>query len=271
MAIVPVVLQFYGVAKNYNICLGLTTPRVAWSMGEGGENFLGISCNALSLENQSPSNIQKIEFSGSILSICTGSGNGGDFELTAFIDVPDGVGWLEGYCIINEKARLFARLGDLPPVEWQSEINCMLPILVTDSHRATLTFRGIRQGQVLRVKIGRDDSAHGFARWRMAPLDNPSIGFVARPVQGGVALPVTMLRFNAECIEITVGPRQNTQGAAAGLVVEAYIERVRQCRYCPPLASVLMRAECDDGVSVTACIGNRRPQYLGGAYKLFYL
>ncbi|HEX7683696.1 MAG TPA: hypothetical protein VF446_09200 [Trinickia sp.] len=271
MAIIPVVLQFFDVSRNYNISLVLTTPGVAWSMGEGGENFLGISCNALLLDGQPPSNIQRIEFAGSALSICTGGANSGDFTLTAFIDVPDGVRWLDGYCILNEKARVLARLGDLLPVEWRGEINCVLPILSVDARRATFVFGGIRQGQVLRVQLARDDSIHGYARWCIAPLDDPSIGLIVRPAQEGLTLPIAMIGLDEEDIEITVGTTQRAQAATADLIVEAYIERVRQCRYCPPLASVRIRMDCDDGVLITARVGNRRPQYLAQTYKLFAL
>lgn len=271
MAIIPVVLQLSDVAQNYNLCLTLTTPGVVWSLGEGGDDYLGISFNSLTLGDKRKSSIQRLEFTGSTLAICTAPTAGSDFTLTAFIDVPDNVEWLQGYCILNEKARVLARLGDLPPVEWQDEINCVIPILLPDIHRATFTVRGVAQGQTIRIHLAGDGSPHGGARWCVAPLDNPDIGLTVKSSRDDVALPIGRFCLDEETIELTIVNPQKGSGQSADLIVEAYIQRIGQCRYWPPLANVRMKAECDEHVTVIARVGGHAPQYLAPASKLFAL
>jgi hypothetical protein len=273
MAIIPVVLKFSGVAQNYNLCLTLTTPDVAWSLGEGGEDDLGISYNALSLDDKRISGIQRIEFTGSTLKINTGHGVGGDFSLTAFIDAPDNTRWLQGYCVLNEKAHVFARLGDIDPVEWRDEINCVIPVLLPDIHRTTFTVRGARQGQLIRLHLAADGAAvaHDGVRWCVAPLENPEIGLTIRSTREDVALPIAMFYVDGANIDLTIGTTQKGAMTSVDFNVEAYIERIRQCRYCPPPASVRLKVECDESVAVFARVGNQRPQYLAQVYKLFAL
>jgi hypothetical protein len=269
MAIIPVALQVSGVAKNYNLCFVLATPGVVWSIGDNGGDYLGISYNATTLDNQGTSGIQRIEFTKSILTISTGPAVGSDFTLTAFIDVPNNVQWLRGHCILNEKARVSARLGDLAPVEWRDEINCAIPILLPDIHRATFTVRGVRQGQTIRIRLAGDGSEHASARWCAAPLANPEIGLRIGSTGGSVELPIVMFSLDTENIDLIIGGKG--QGSSGDFIVEAYIEKIQKCQYCPPLTSVRIRSECDESVEITARIDNHRPQYLGKAYKLFAL
>jgi len=271
MAVIPVVLRLSSVASNYNLCFTLTTPGVAWSMGDGGDNYVGISCNALTLDSKRTSCIQRIAFSGPTLMISTGPSSGSDFELTAFIDAPDDAAWLQGFCILNEKARVSVRLGDLDPVEWRGEINCAIPILLPDIHRVTLSLCGIKQGQFIRIEVADDGATHTGVRWCAAPLDNPDVGLAIRSSQGGAAVPIAFFHLNAKHIDLTIGATQRAQGLAADLIIEAYIERFQQCRYCPPPASVRMKMECDESVMIAARVGNHLPQSLGQAYKLFAL
>jgi hypothetical protein len=270
MAIIPVVLEFSSIAQNYNLCATLTTPGALWSMGDGGEDSVGISYNALTLDSQHSCFIQRIEFTGSTLAICTGPAAGSDFTLTAFIDIPDGVRWLQGTCILNEKARVLARLGDLPTVEWRGEVNCAVPLLLPDIHRATLSVKGIKQGQVIRVTLADDESEHGGFRWCIAPIDDADVGLVVRSARGNFSLPLAMFRVDDKNVELVVAGVQKA-GATADLDVEVYIERFGGCRYCPPLQHVLMKTECDGGVEIVARVGTRRPQYLAQTYKRFRL
>lgn len=270
MALIPVVLRLSAIAKNYNLCFGLTTPGVVWSLGGDGADYLGISFNALTLENQHSCNIQRIEYTGSILTICTGPSAGSDFVLTACIDVPEDIAWLQGYCIANEGARVFARLGDLAPVEWRDEINCEIPILLPDIHRATFTIRGVKQGHHIRIHLASDDSKHDDVRWCSAPIDNPNVGLTIRSAQDGVALPIVQFSLDAKNIDLTIGSAK-ASGGGEDVVVEAYIQRMSQCRYCPPMKDVRIKAECDGFVEVTAQLGQHRPQALGRAYRLFAL
>lgn len=271
MATIPIVLRFSGIAKNYNLCFVLTTPQAVWSMGSGEGDCLGISYNMLTLDSKRMSCIQRIEYTGSILTICTGPVVGGDCELTAFIEVPDGVDWLQGYCVLNEGARVLARLGDLDPVEWRGEINCEIPILLPNIHRATFLVRGIVQGQSMRINLANDGLTHTRVRWCAAVHRNSRIGLRLMSPRGGDSLPVGTFRLDAENIDLIAANSQRGQNANTDLIVEAYIERSGECRYCPPIEHVRIKIECDDPVTATVQIGNRRPQYLAQAYKLFML
>ncbi|MGN6318303.1 hypothetical protein [Trinickia sp.] len=271
MVLIPVVLRFSGLSQNYNLCLTLTTPGAVWSMGEDGEDCLGISYNALMLDDKRASCIQRLEFSGSTLTIYTGPVAGADFELTAFIEVPDGTWWLKGSCILNEKARISARLGDLDPVEWRDEINCMVPILLPDTHRVTLVIRNVVPGQSVRIQLAKDGSAHGGARWFAARLDSPDIGLRIRGLSNGAPLPIGTFGLDSENIVLTVAKVPGPQNGGMGLIVEAYIERLRECRYCPQIKNVRLKIDCDQPVVATAQIANHRPQYLAQVYKLFAL
>lgn len=239
-------------------------------MGDGDEDCLGISYNALTLDNSHSCFIQRIEFTGSTLTICTGAGAASDFTLTAFLDVPVDVRWLEGNCILNEKARVSARLGDLDPVEWQDEINCAVPILLPDIYRATFNVKGIRQGQVIRFNLADDESEHGGFRWCVAPIGNPDVGLVIRSARENGTLPIAMFRLDEKNVELVIAGAQKS-GASGDLAVEVYIERFGGCRYCPPVDHVLMKTESDASVEVVARIGTRRPQFLAQTYKRFRL
>lgn len=271
MAIIPVELVFSGVAQNYDLSLTITTQEVTWSLGGAQENYLGISYNALTLDRQHMSCIQKIEVSGSTLRVSTGSAVGSDFALTAFIDVPENVRWLQGRCILNEKARVLARLGYFAPIDWSGEINCAIPVLLAGIHRATFTVRGIKQGQPMRIHLASADAAHDEVRWCVAPIINPEVGLWIRSGQDNRSLPISAFRANSKYIEWVVADTAKQSGLDVNFVVEAYVELIRQCRYCPPATSVQMKMDADASVSIVARIGNHRPQYLAQAYKLFAL
>lgn len=271
MAIIPIVLRLSGVAKNYNLCFVLTTPHAKWSMGDGESNCLGISYNALTLDCRRTSSLQRIEYTGSMLTICTGPVVGGDCELTAFIEVPDGIGWLQGYCVLNEGAQALVRLGDLDPIEWRGEINCEIPVLLKNIHRATFLIRGIVPGQPMRISLASDDREHARARWCAGVHGNSSVGLRLMLAKIGGVLPVSIFRLDAENIDFIAANAQRGPGFSEDLIIEAYIERGGECRYCPPLEHVRIKIECDEPATATVQIGNRRPQYLARSYKLFLL
>ncbi len=271
MAIIPVVLRLSGVAQNYDLRFVLATQGVRWSIGHGGPDHLGISYNALALDNRSTSCIQRIEYTGSTLTIRTGPGGGSDFELTAFIDAPDDAQWLGGYCVINDKARVSARLGDLAPVDWRGDINCAIPVMLPDIHRVTFTVQGIRPGQGIRIDLANDDDGHSQARWCVAPPENSEIGLVLRSSRDDVQLPIGRLVLDARSIRLDVAGTNGVQSASASLIMEVYVEQIRQCRYCASSSYVRMKVECDEPVVTTVQIGNHRPQYLAETYKLLAL
>jgi hypothetical protein len=272
MAIVPIVLRLQGVTSNYDFHFVLTTPGVSWSMGEGGEDHLGISYNATAINEKCLSSIQRIEFTGSTLTICTGPSVGDAFTLTAFIDVPDDARWLQGYCIKNEKASVLARLGDFAPVEWQDEINCAIPILLPEIRRATFMIHGIKQYEAIRINLAEDASSpDDGVVWCVAPIDSPEIGLIIKSARADVVLPLMTCRLDAKRIDLTIGSALRRQGPDAGVIVEAYIARIRRCRYSLPARKVRLKVECDESVIVTARIENHRPQYLAQTYKLFSL
>jgi hypothetical protein len=223
------------------------------------------------LDGKRASCIQRLELTGSTLTIYTGPVVGADFELTAFIEVPDGADWLKGYCILNEKARVSARLGDLDPIEWRDEINCMIPILLPDTHRVTFVIRNVAPGQSVRVQLAKDSSAHGSVRWFAARIDSPDIGLRIRGLSNGAPLPIGAFGLDPENIAFYVAKVPGSQSGRVGLIVEAYIEQLRECRYCPQIKNVRLKIECDQPVTATVQIGSHRPQYLAQVYKIFAL
>lgn len=262
MTMIPVVLELADIAADANHNFSLTTPGVAWSLGDGGRESLGFSHNARTLGEARSSYIKRIEVTDSVLAIQTGPGTTDPFTLTLFADVPPDTESVQGYCTLNDDARVRAYFGYEDHVEWRNgHISALTPDprLTANFRRVLFTFRGIAPGQSIRISLATE-AGHGTARWGFGPPLPTAAGFKVRS-SSGEPLPIASLTMSAEYIELTIASSDSS--TAADLMVEANLTLET------PIDHIHLKVDCDSADTIFAQIGTQRPQYVTEMFSVF--
>lgn len=272
MALIPLVLEFRGVARDSNLLFVLTTKGATWSIGSDGGDSTGFSYNAVTASNAQSSCIHTVELTESVLSIRTSATAAtGTFTLTLFVQVSDSLTMIQGYCTLNADARVRAQFGYGAPMDWQSgSISAVLPRTNKDYRRIGLAFSGAKSEQPMRIQLMTDSDQPGKVRWSFGPASNGAATVSIGMADNSVCL---MRSFNVTSNEISL--MCGSSGSAADLMIQMYLQQVMLVdpsstgNAQAAVSRVYLRAECSQSVTVVAKLGNNRPQYLTNTYKAF--
>lgn len=265
MALIPFILEVAGVAPNSGAAFVLTTPGVTWSMSDRDDESIGFSYNALSIAERRNSSIQRIEFTGSTLAFRTGSSISQDpITLTLFVDVPQGIKSIGGYCDINDGAHVTARFGSALPVDWFSgQFNYVLSPRTDVLTQVCFTLSGLRANEAVQVSLrpGQDGQPIGW----LLPFQG-SGGLRVWTVQGS-AVPLRSLTLKSNDM-LFVAASDSAAVRKATILIELHVRCLNQSAV---LSEVLLSACSEKSSTVTARFGARRPVRLSECDTSFRL
>lgn len=272
MALIPVVLEFSGVARDSSLNLTLATDGVSWSIGDADVHTSeGFSYNALAWTETRPSCLTSIEFTESVLAIRTSpNAAGSSFSLTLFIDVPSDVESVQGHCTLNADARVISYFGYDVGAEWRSgPFSAIVPRMPEDTRRIRVSIRSAPVGSAITLELMTERS-EGEAYWC---LDSGTSGASGLILRGAAGLPLPVRMFTITDRQIVVIPG-GTQKIAGDLFIEVYLRRAVVQGSTEPTAKKLKRfhlqVQCDRNAAVSIQVGAQRPQALAATYSCFY-
>ncbi|NRO97489.1 hypothetical protein GWC77_16320 [Paraburkholderia sp. NMBU_R16] len=276
VTLVPVTLQFSHIASNSNLSFTFTTAGAAWSLGAKSGDSIGFSYNVTPVSASGQSCIQAIEFNNEVLTIRTGataqssSGQADNaFTLTLFLQVREGVDYLQGYCTLNTEAVVLVTFGALVPVHWRNgRISAVLFAPRSNYRPISFTVQGARPGNRIEVVVSAKKGL-GKVSWSMGPDFSESNGIELVGQQGLV--PLTSMSVTDTVLTFVTTPSDDANassnsGATLQFSMNAYIT------WAPDdLTYVYLRANCNSDVSVLAQVSNRQPQTVSQADTVFTL
>jgi len=276
VTLIPVTLQFSRIASNSNLSFTFTTAGAAWSLGAKSGDSIGFSYNVTPVSASGQSCIQAIEFNNEVLTIRTGataqssSGQADNaFTLTLFLQVREGVDYLQGYCTLNTEAVVLVTFGALVPVHWRNgRISAVLFAPRSNYRPISFTVQGARPGNRIEVVVSAKKGL-GKVNWSMGPDFSESNGIELVGQQGLV--PLTSMSVTDTVLTFVTTPSDDANassnsGATLQFSMNAYIT------WAPhDLTYVYLRANCNSDVSVLAQVSNRQPQTVSQADTVFTL
>jgi hypothetical protein len=276
VTLIPVTLQFSHIASNSNLSFTFTTAGAAWSLGAKSGDSIGFSYNVTPVSASGQSCIQAIEFNNEVLTIRTGaaaqssSGQADNaFTLTLFLQVREGVDYLQGYCTLNTEAVVLVTFGALVPVHWRNgRISAVLFAPRSNYRPINFTVQGARPGNRIEVVVSAKKGL-GKVNWSMGPDFSESNGIELVSQQGLV--PLTSMSVTDTVLTFVTTPSDDANassnsGATLQFSMNAYIT------WAPDdLTYVYLRANCNSDVSVLAQVSNRQPQTVSQADTVFTL
>lgn len=270
MALIPVILEFYGVAKDANLSLTLTTNGASWALeGEGDGSSLGFSYNGLLLGEGTPSCITSIELTASVLEVRTSAtATASAFTLTLMLDVQSEIESVQGYCTLNAGARVICQLGYDSPAVWRSgQFGAIIRHVPKDVRRVRFNLQRPPAGVPNVIDLMTEQAEPGSAYWCLnAGVSAPS-GFILRTADRTL-LPIRTFTVSNRKIVVITGAK-----ATSDVWIEAYLCRIPSAPTTdsnrPGLQRFHLRATCDESVAVIAQVGAQRPRYLAASYSCF--
>jgi len=276
VTLIPVTLQFCNVASNSNLSFTFTTAGASWSLGAKSGDSIGFSYNVTPVNPNGQSCIQAIEFNNEVLTIRTGappqSNNGqpdNAFTVTLFLQVREGVDYLQGYCTLNNEAVVRVTFGSLVPVQWRNgRISAVLFAPRSNYRPISFTVQGARPGNRIEVVVSAKKGL-GKVNWSIGPDFSESNGIELVSQQGIV--PLSSMSFTDNVLTFVTTPADdanasNGSGSTLQFSMNAYLT------WAPDdLTYVYLRANCNSDVSVLAQVSNRQPQTVSQADTVFTL
>jgi len=271
LPLLPVVLQFQNVAANSNLNFTFTTAGAYWSLGAKSGDSLGFSYNVTPQSAESESCIQQIEFNNAVLSIRTGDIDqaSSGFTLTLFLQVRDGVDYLQGYCTLNNEALVTVRIGAQSPVQWRNgRISAVLAGSENIYRNISFTVRGAYAGNKIDLTLTTKKGL-GKVSWSLGPPFAEASGVQLASMMG--TIPLASMSYGVNTLSfITSVLADNTSSASASNPLEFYLNA-----YIVYAASdlnyVYLKTTCNSDIMVYAQIGNRQPQIVSQSDTVFTL
>ncbi len=271
MALIPVVLEFSGVARDSNLNLTLTTEGARWSMG--ADDVLeseGFSYNGSALGDTRPTCLTAIELTESVIALRTSpSASGTAFSLELFIDVQPEVESVQGHCTLNAGASVVCYLGYDIGAEWRSgQFSAIVRPMPTDLRRVQIKIRNAPVGVPMTIDLMTERS-EGEA---YLCLDSGVPGAPGLLLRGVAGAPLPLESFTITDRQIVVIP-SGTKIAGDGFI-ELYLRRVAAQPTSDSSPKALkrfhLRVTCDPKAIVVVRVGAQRPVALAASYSCFY-
>lgn len=275
MRLIPLTLEFSQVEPNFCAEIRLETPGAVWAIdSDAGDTDIGFSCNDTIASRTQPVSVQSIEVTKSILSVHTGTGtSGAPLNLTAVLSVPADLESFNGYCTLNDDARVNARFGGGRVNEWRAgHIAGDLPGVSENLQFISLAIGGWTGAQS--VAIDLTGCGEESIQWALDPGMRSSTPFKIYSSSGRV-VPVGSLSFTPRTISLfgcTNGGGM-VSNAIDDLRIEAYIEHsiVTGLNGLTKPRQFKLGVRCDPDITVVAQMPGQYPQYLTSGYKTFSL
>lgn len=266
--LIPVVLKFRDVASNSNINFTFSSVGASWCLGADSGDALGFSYDVMTGDGrEATSFISSVEFNNSVLAIRTADTGSAlnRFNLTLFLRVQSGVDFVQGYCTLNNEARVMAFFGNERPVQWRNgRISAVLRQLDLKYRSIFLLIEDARPGNKISVNVGTK-SGLGKVSWSLGPEFSEASGL--RLSSSGSGMPVASFSYTENCLQLeTVAGKIHNDDRSITIWVRAYIT------WEPlDLEYLYLKAQSNADISVYAQIGNRQPQLVSQTNTLFSL
>jgi len=275
MNLIPVTFQFYGISANFRAEIKLETVGATWAIDGGGSDFdFGFSCNEGIMSSAVPVSVQSIELTKSTLSIFTGGGvSENAITVTALLSLESDLKSFDGYCVIDDQAKVFVRLGCGPVIEWRrGRVTGNIPDECASHTLISLAIGNWTVGRSVRIELS--GTADGPVRWAFGPgMKNASHLHIS--TSNGRDVPISSIAFESGSIELfsSTGDAGGGSSTIDDLRIEAYIERliVDDSGEASKPGRIYLSAKCDPGVIVAAQLPGQYPQYLKSAPTAFTL
>lgn len=272
MALIPVILEFSGVARDSNLHLTLSTDGATWSIGgDDVQDTEGFSYNGLAMGEARPTCLTAIELTDSVLAIRTSpNATGTAFSLQLFLDVQPEVESVQGRCTLNAGASVICHLGYDIGAEWRSgPFSAMVPSMPVDARRVRFSIQNAPVGAPISIDLITERS-EGEAYWC---FDSGVSGASGLTLHGatGTALPLRTISITDRQIVVVPG---GAQKIASDLSMELYLRRTVVAatpdRPEKKLKRFHLLATCDPKAVVAVQIGAQRWQNLAATYNCMY-
>jgi hypothetical protein len=274
MDILPVSLEFVNLEPGFNAKIVLQTPGVEWSIGGvvDDQQGLGFSCNATVPGEFQSADIKNVELTRSTISIATGTAS--SFTLTAALCISSGVQMINGYCTINNEARVYMRFGAGPLLAWrQGIVSANLPTNDPQLRLVNLSVSGLTPSCLVVIEIA--DWNAGAARWTLgAHARDRFVSPFSVASSDRQPLNVAELSMKQRAIRLRAGAEDFAGSNITGdLLIDAYIERLPVSAGSQSILAekVDLVAFCNEDITVIARMPGKRPQYLTNAPRTFSL
>ncbi|KQN26634.1 hypothetical protein ASE86_11210 [Sphingomonas sp. Leaf33] len=261
--LIPVVLDFIGVAPDASLSIDITSPGLAWSLGRRSGAGLGASYNVVPdglATNESC--IQEWAFTDRSLMIRTAidAAPRTSFTIGLFLRRHDLTDAFMGYCTLNDGASVRVRFGDQSPVEWRDgRISAALEPIAERSSRVMLTMRGVRPGAVIDIDLA---ARNGEVAWTLGPTFADTQGMEVTST--GAGLPLSLFSCTPHRLKLVTQGSNDTE--RRDVTVLAYVSWIPAS-----LELIHLRADSSAGVDIYAQVGNRQPQFVSQTFTLFAL
>ncbi|MGV2287329.1 hypothetical protein AAHK20_01325 [Trinickia sp. YCB016] len=272
--LIPVTMQFSNIAANSNLNFTFTTGGASWSLGARSGDSVGFSYNVTPASAESQSIIQAVEFNNAVLSIRTGNSNQSSgtannaFTLTLFLQVRQGIDYVQGYCTLNNEAVVMVSFGSLAPVQWRNgRISAVLLAPHRNFRPVSFTIKGAQAGNRIDLVVSTKRGL-GLVNWSLGTDFSDTNGVLLASQQGQI--PLASMSYSGNTLSfVTQSASGNSGGNGNGTLdfyMNAYITWVPE-----DLNYVYLRASCADEVSILAQVNNRQPQIVSQADTVFTL
>lgn len=275
MALIPIVLEFSGVAKDASLSLTLMTSGAGWAIGDGtAGDTAGFSYNGLALGETPASCLASIELTDSVLGIRTSaSATVSTFTLSLFLDVQADVESVQGHCTLNAGATVACHLGYDSVALWRSgSFSAIVRAVPEDVRRIRFNLQRPPAGVPSIIDLMIEQSEPGIGYWAFDVGITGAPGLSVR-AEAGASVPLRTFAMSDRQIVVVMNAV-----ATSDVWIEAYLRRITPSSVPEPgaepapqkLGRFHLRASSHASAPVIAQVGVQRPQYLAASYGCFY-